>query len=385
MAWYASGTMGAGKAESWWDTRKTARPSSSTSTPAHKKELTDKLHQNIERYQDVELTEDSRMTLGEWLDRWLTEYKEGTIRHGTLQGYRSVIETQIKPSLGNKQVSLVTAQDVQKFYKKLKENGRVREHPQMGTQLSDTTVNRVHAILHQAMEDAVHAHVIARNPTIGATVPKACHAPKRVLTDEELDTFLAVVQADEVWSDFFYVELTTGLRRGEICGLMWQDFRPREGTLQVRRTLHNRNLGVDMLGKTKTRSGERTIILPDSTAELLRRRKETAITQWIFPDPIRPELPLSPHSAYIHLKKALEKAGLPDIRFHDLRHTFATHAIAGGVDAKTLSGILGHTNASFTLDTYTHVTPDMQKAASNIVGSFMKDLMGAVQSYNRRN
>ena len=131
-----------------------------------------------------------------------------------------------------------------------------------------------------------------------------------------------------------------------------------------------------MLGKTKTRSGERTIVLPRSTAEILRRRKENAITQWIFPDPVRPELPLSPNCAYTHMKAILQKAGLPDIRFHDLRHTFATHAIASGVDAKTLSGILGHTNASFTLDTYTHVTPDMQKTASGIVGGFMEDLLG---------
>ena len=85
---------------------------------------------------------------------------------------------------------------------------------------------------------------------------------------------------------------------------------------------------------------------------------------------------MSPNSAYGRLKTLLKQAGLPDIRFHDLRHTFATHALASGVDAKTLSGILGHTNASFTLDTYTHVTPDMQKAASGIVGGFMEDLFG---------
>ncbi len=387
------------------------------------KELTEKLHQNIERYQDVELTEDSRMTLGEWLDRWLTDYKENTVRPGTLAGYRSCIENYIKPQLGGKQVSLVTSQDVQKLYRKLKENGRVREHPRLGSTLSDTTINRLHAIFHQAMEDALHAHIIAKNPTVGATVPKASHAPKRVLTDRELDTFLDAVRKDRIWGDFFYVELTTGLRRGEICGLMWQDFDARNGVLQVRRTLHNRKLGVDMLGKTKTRSGERTIVLPicglmwqdfdarngvlqvrrtlhnrklgvdmlgktktrsgertivlpRSTAEILRRRKENAITQWIFPDPVRPELPLSPNCAYTHMKAILHKAGLPDIRFHDLRHTFATHAIASGVDAKTLSGILGHTNASFTLDTYTHVTPDMQKAASGIVGGFMEDLLG---------
>ena len=286
------------------------------------KELTEKLHQNIERYQDVELTEDSRMTLGEWLDRWLTDYKENTVRPGTLAGYRSCIENYIKPRLGGKQVSLVTSQDVQKLYRRLKENGRVREHPRFGSALSDTTINRLHAIFHQAMEDALHAHIIAKNPTVGATVPKASHAPKRVLTDKELDTFLDAVREDKIWGDFFYVELTTGLRRGEICGLMWQDFDARNGVLQVRRTLHNRKLGVDMLGKTKTRSGERTIVLPRSTAEILRRRKENAITQWIFPDPVRPELPLSPNCAYTHMKAILHKAGLPDIRFHDLRHPY---------------------------------------------------------------
>ena len=328
------------------------------------KELTEKLHQNIERYQDVELTEDSRMTLGEWLDRWLTDYKENTVRPGTLAGYRSCIENYIKPQLGGTQVSLVTSQDVQKLYRRLKENGRIKEHPRFGYALSDTTINRLHAIFHQAMEDALHAHIIAKNPTVGATVPKASHAPKRVLTDKELDTFLDAVREDRIWGDCFYVELTTGLRRGEICGLMWQDFDARTGVLQVRRTLHNRKLGVDMLGKTKTRSGERTIVLPRSTAEILRRRKENAITQWIFPDPVRPELPLSPNCAYTHMKAILHKAGLPDIRFHDLRHTFATHAIASGVDAKTLSGILGHTNASFTLDIYTHITGEMQRAAA---------------------
>ena len=289
------------------------------------KELTEKLHQNIERYQDVELTEDSRMTLGEWLDRWLTDYKENTVRPGTLAGYRSCIENYIKPQLGGKQVSLVTSQDVQKLYRRLKENGRVREHPRFGSALSDTTINRLHAIFHQAMEDALHAHIIAKNPTVGATVPKASHAPKRVLTDKELDTFLDAVREDKIWGDFFYVELTTGLRRGEICGLMWQDFDARNGVLQVRRTLHNRKLGVDMLGKTKTRSGERTIVLPRSTAEILRRRKEMAITQWIFPDPVRPELPLSPNCAYTHMKAILHKAGLPDIRFHDLRHPYVKH------------------------------------------------------------
>lgn len=340
------------------------------------KELLDKLHRNIEDYRDVDLTEDSRMTLGQWLDRWLAEYKADTVRPGTLNGYRSYIECYVKPQLGDKQVSLVSLQDIQRMYRRLKKEGRIKDHPELGNQLSGATVGRIHAMLHQAMKDAQQAHIIARNPTEGATVPKQSGSAKRVLNGRELDAFLAVIEEDELWHDFFYTELTTGLRRGEICGLMWQDFEEKAGTLKVQRTLHSKSLGVFSLGDTKTGTGKRTIVLPQSTAELLLRRKEKAVSQWIFPNPVRPELPVSPNSAYTHLKTLLKQAGLPSIRFHDLRHTFATHALASGVDAKTLSGILGHTNASFTLDTYTHVTPDMQKTASGIVGGFMEDLFG---------
>lgn len=342
------------------------------------RELMDKLHRNIEDYHDVELTEDSRMTLGEWLDCWLDEYKADTVRPGTLRGYRTQIEQYIKPQLGDKQISLITTQDVQRMYRRLKKEGRVKENTEKGTQLADSTVRGIHSLLHLAMKDAQSAHIIAKNPTEGTTVPKQGGSAQRVLNDRELDTFLAAIEGDAIWYDFFYTELTTGLRRGEICGLMWQDFDERNSTLKVCRTLHSKKLGVFSLGDTKTGMGTRTIVLPQSTAELLRRRRETSISQWIFPNAVKPELPVSPNSAYSRLKTLLKQAGLPDIRFHDLRHTFATHAIASGVDAKTLSGILGHTNASFTLDTYTHVTSDMQRQASGIVGGFMEDLFGKI-------
>jgi integrase len=131
-----------------------------------------------------------------------------------------------------------------------------------------------------------------------------------------------------------------------------------------------------VVGETKTEKGTRTILLPASTLHVLKERRKTAMSEWIFPSLLEPEKPVAPGSAYQRLKLILKEAGLPDIRFHDLRHTFATHAMRSGVDAKTLSGILGHTNASFTLDTYTHVTTDMQKNAANIVGDFMEDLFG---------
>ena len=136
------------------------------------KALLDKLHQNIECYRDVELTEDSRMTLSEWLNRWLTEYKAGTVRPGTLKNYRCYIEYYIKPQLGDKQISLISQQDIQRMYRRLKTEGRIHEHPEMGHQLSDSMVRHIHSTLHAALKDAVQAHVIPRNPTEGTTAPK---------------------------------------------------------------------------------------------------------------------------------------------------------------------------------------------------------------------
>ena len=289
------------------------------------KALLDKLHQNIESYRDVELTEDSRMTLGGWLDRWLTEYKAGTVRPGTFESYRRYIDLYIKPQLGGKQVSLVSQQDIQRMYRRLKTDGRIREHPELDHQLSDAMIRHIHSMLHAAMKDAVQAHVIPKNPTEGTTTPKPNYKPKRILTRAELDAFLEVVEQDEVWRDFFQTELMTGLRRGEICGLQWGDFDEDAGTLKVCRTLHSKKKGEYTLGETKTDKGMRTIILPKSVVDILRRRKAEALSQWIFPDPVKPEDPVNPDTAYHHMKTLLQRAGLPSIRFHDMRHPYVKH------------------------------------------------------------
>ena len=202
------------------------------------------------------------------------------------------------------------------------------------------------------------------------------HKPMKILNDEQLDTFLSAVEQDPIWKDFFYTELTTGLRLGEICGLMWSDFDARKGTLNINRTLHKEQGGRLVTGDTKTYAGTRKIVLPSTTAELLLNRKKHSYSVWIFPNPLKPEMPMNPSAAYRQMKAILTENSLPGLRFHDLRHTFATHALANGVDAKTLSGILGHTKASFTVDTYTHTTTDMHKKAAEIVGGFLTDYLG---------
>ena len=331
------------------------------------KVLLDKLHQNIECYRDVELTEDSRMTLSEWLDRWLAEYKAGTVRPGTLKSYHCYIEYYIKPQLGDKQISLISQQDIQRMYRRLKTEGRIREHPEMGHQLSDSMVRHIHSTLHAALKNAVQAHVIPRNPTEGTTAPKPNYKPKRILTRAELDAFLAVVEQDEVWRDFFQTELMTGLRRGEICGLQWSDFDEEGGTLKVCRTLHSQRKGEYTVGETKTGKGMRTILLPKTVADILRRRKADTISQWIFPDPVKPEDPVNPGSAYLHMKTLLRRAGLPSIRFHDLRHSCASLLYAHGVSLKEIQEWLGHSDISTTSNIYTHLDYSSKVSSANAI------------------
>ena len=333
------------------------------------------LHQLIDLYRDVDLTEDSRMTLGEWLDKWLDEYMIFTVRESTLDSYRAMVKNQVKPFIGSKQISSLTTADMQKFYNKIKKEGRVREHPIHGKTLADSMVRGVHMMLHEALDTAVKERLIAKNPTNGTTVPKCNYPEKQILGDNQLEIFLEAIKGHEYWCDFFYVEVMTGLRRGEICGLRWQDIKFDENKLQVKRSVSVKKGGGVSIGETKTETGVRCIQMPPSVAELLKSKKQTAITEWVFPHFLHPEQPISPASAYRKLKVILKNAELPLIRFHDLRHTFATHATQGGVDPKTLAGILGHTNASFTLDTYTHVTSDMQKSASAVVGNMMQKIM----------
>ncbi len=333
------------------------------------------LHQLLDLYRDIDLTEECRMTLGEWMDKWLDEYMIFTIKENTIKGYRSQIDHQIKPFIGHKQLASLTTADIQKFYNKIKKEGRVHPHPIHGHVLSDSMVRKIHMMLHEAMEVAVRERYIVRNPTDNTTIPKKTTTEKQVLDDSQLNRFLEAIQGEPYWHDFFYVEVMTGLRRGEICGIKWSDIDFNEGTLCIKRSVSTKEGGGVSIGETKTDAGVRTIIMPPSVATLLWKKRSDAINEWVFPHYTNPSDPLHPSSAYKKLKTLLKRLELPLLRFHDLRHTFATQATDGGVDPKTLAGILGHTDASFTLDTYTHVTSDMQRGASAIVNNMMQQFL----------
>ena len=337
-------------------------------------DLMPKLHELKDQYAGVELTEDSSITLGEWLGRWLEEYKKPTLRPSTFAGYSKDIANHILPYLGSKRLTQLKTADIQKHYNRLLESGRMNDNGK-GKGLSNATVRGIHMVLREALDSAVREGLIPRNPADGTSPPKIHRKEKQVLTKDQLEAFMKLIEGDEVWYDFFYTEIITGMRQGEICGLRWEDFDGTKGTLRVARSVDFVKKKL-VVGETKTEDGKRTIYLPDSLRRLLAERKKGAVSEWIFPNPQKPELPLDPSKAYRQFKKLLEIGELPDIRFHDLRHTFTSHAANSGIAPKTLSEIVGHSKASFTLDTYAHVTGDMQKNAANIVTNYITDILG---------
>jgi integrase len=339
-------------------------------------DLMPKLHELKDQYAGVELTEDSSITLGEWLGRWLEEYKKPTLRPSTYAGYSKDIANHILPYLGTKRITQLKTAEIQKHYNRLLESGRIQDNGK-GKGLSNATVRGIHMVLREALDSAVREGLIPKNPADGTSPPKIYRSEKQVLTKDQLETFMKLIEGDEEWYDFFYTEIITGMRQGEICGLRWEDFDRDKRTLRVARSVDFVNKEL-VIGETKTEDGKRTIYLPDSLWRILadRHNQKASFSEWIFPNLLQPELPLNPSKAYRQLKKLLEIGGLPSIRFHDLRHTFTSHAANSGIAPKTLSEIVGHTKASFTLDHYAHVTSDMQKNAANIVTNYITDILG---------
>ena len=202
------------------------------------KELSAKLRQLTEAYKGVDLTEESNMALSVWLDKWLDEYMAATLRPTTLNGYRRSLELHVKPYLGNKTLSKITAVDLRSLYRTLQETGRVHPRDGQSPGLSARTVHGIHTTLHHALKTAMEQNLIPNNPAAEVDPPKFDGAPMKIFTEAQLDAFMKVIEKDAFWHDFFYTAVTTGLRRGEICALRWEDFDTKQETLHVRRTLH---------------------------------------------------------------------------------------------------------------------------------------------------
>ena len=157
------------------------------------------LHQLIELYRDVDLTEECRMTLGEWLDKWLDEYMIFSVRESTLESYRGFINNQVKRFIGDKRLSSITTADIQKFYNKIKKSGRVKPSRDGSYELADSVVRKIHMMLHEALDVAVKERYIVSNPTNGTTIPKCNYAEKQVLGENQINEFLEMLNNYPDW------------------------------------------------------------------------------------------------------------------------------------------------------------------------------------------
>ena len=303
------------------------------------------------------------ISLGNWLDHWYQTYKKASLRPNTQMSYERRIYQHIIPALGNVYLDKLTTGDIQQFYAHLKQSGRLLRRELYGEGLSDQTVRGIHTTLHAALDKAVEEKLIFRNPADNCKLPPAKSREMKVLAPEEIQRLLIQAKEDGYY-ELLLLELATGLRRGEILALQWGDLNFRTGALRVERQVH-RVKGELVVSPPKTKAGNRTVLLPAPVLNVFKAYKKTIHSRWMFPSPVKEDSPMDPAAVRKRLQTVLERAECKRLRFHDLRHTFATASLEHGMDIKTLSTIIGHVSSATTLNTYTHVTDAMRQNAAD--------------------
>ncbi len=326
-------------------------------------EVKEKLRKAIDDSRQLDYTKEGKYTVGQWLDEWFDAYAKVKVRASSHQTYKGYIENHIKPNIGDIPIEKLTSLRLQKFYRKLLTEGRVPriESENQPKGLSAKTVRNIHQVISSAMSMAVKHKLILSNPAEGCELPKVEHREMRTIPAEQLGAFLREAKESGVY-ELYYLDLATGLRRGELLGLKWEDVDLAHGVIYVRRQVYRIDGEVKEV-PLKTKNAYRNISISKDAVKMLQEMEKHRISEYVFPSPSGG--PISPDSVLNMLHRVLKRAGLPSMRFHDLRHSFATLALQNGVDIKTVSGMLGHFSAGFTLDTYAHVTTAVQKEAAN--------------------
>jgi len=324
----------------------------------------------------------SKMTVGEYLQDWLATSARHRVRPTTFESYRKLVRSYILPVLGAVPLQKLTPAQVQTFYAAQLTEGR---NGAKAKGLSPRTVRYLHAILHRALKEAVSLGLVARNVTDAVAPPKDRRRAVESWDVDDVQRFLDVAAGDRRFGPVWLVALHTGMRRGELLGLRWQDMDLDAGVLHVRQALSvvSTDDGPRItFGEPKTHSGRRTIALDETCVAVLREHRARQIErrlalgpQWREGDLVFTNEfggPVDPMNLYHRFVALAAKAGVPRIPLHGLRHTHATLLMKHGVNPKVVAERLGHADITLTLSTYSHVLPQMQQQAADMFAAAIR-------------
>lgn len=335
-------------------------------------EVVKKLRDACKAVDEGMYTDPTKMKLTDWLDVWLEDYT-GNVKEHTGVTYETQCRVHIKPALGAVALSALRPHDIQAFYNRLFKGFKVKGKDV--PPLSPKTIKNVHGVLHRALDQAVVLGYLKQNPCLGVQLPRVERADIKPLMDDQVGTFLEAVEGNE-YADLFTVTMYTGMRQSEVMGLTWDCVDVKGGTIYIDKQLvHEKKKGGIYKFAPPKNDKPRRITPAPSVMKMLEavrlRQKEQKLkagAAWQNPMNLVFADALGKHYAHNtvshNFKRIVTAIGLPDRRFHDLRHTYAVLAIQSGVDIKTVQENLGHHTAAFTLDVYGHVTERMQKEAA---------------------
>lgn len=334
-----------------------------------KKDAERRLSELLHQMDTGTLIKPGKVTLAEFLDRWLHDYAWPNLSPRTVEGYEHIIERHIVPSLGSIPLARVKPEHIQRYYSEKLTSGRIDGRGG----LSPRTVRHHHVTLHDAFQNGVRWGLLARNPA-DAVEPPSFQSPEiRTLDEENIATFLEAARSTPYYP-LFYLALYTGMRRSEILALRWSDVDLYLCQISVVRTLHHLRDGSLVFRAPKTAKSRRLVALPPSATLVLRDHQERQRADYamlgriledddlVFSRPDgSPLLPGTVTHAWVTLAR---RVGLNGIRLHDARHSHASLMLKQGIHPKVVQERLGHASIQITLDTYSHVSPGLQEAAA---------------------
>ena len=293
------------------------------------------------------------VTLGDFIDSYMRDVAYHNLRPRTYESHSGYIRNHIKPELGHIYLSKLRPEHIQTFYARKLEQG-----------LSKRTVEYLHAILHKTLKQALRWDLVVRNVTELVDPPRPKQSAPKVWSTEQVKIFLEAVKNHQ-YSLIYLIAIYTGMRQAEILGIHKEDIDLENGVINVKHQVQPiRGKGL-VVTQVKTEKSKRPVTLPETILTHLRTHLEAIDNGLIFTaSKGNTNSAIWNRNLYRHFKKTIEKLGLPDVTFHSLRHFHATLLLQAGTNPKVVQERLGHSSVLLTLDTYSHVMPNLQEEAA---------------------